>query len=213
MPHCAASGRHRIEGELHPEPRLVDDADDVRVRRRLDHRADAAGVLDGEGDGIGAELGVERHRHDAGAHGAVHHLDELEAVADRHGEPVARLEPELDQQGCEAVVALVQLAIAHLAPGATRKQLDELELGNGQGDAMAVPERPADVAAQFERAQTQARRSLNLHFAYRLGAFHRLNAGGNEVQTLQQNREAAGLLHEVERTTMQRDLFVDLIGQ
>lgn len=132
------SRRHRIEGELHLQARLVDDADDVRVRRRLNHRADAACVLDGEGQSVGAELGVQRHGHDAGAHGAVHHLDELEAVADRHGDAVAGLEAELGEQCGEAVMALVQLAIGHLAR-ACRREVDQRRLvGEAAGCRLEV---------------------------------------------------------------------------
>ena len=85
------------------------------ARRRLDDRRHAARVRDGEGEDVGAKPGVQRHRHDPGTHRAVHDLDELEAVADRHGQAVARLQAEIGSERSKAVQPLLERAIGHLA--------------------------------------------------------------------------------------------------
>ena len=103
--------RHRVEGEARGDPGVLDHLGDGRVAGRLDHRGAAAGILDDIGQGLVAELGVERHRHDAGAHRAIHDLDELEAVVDRHRHAVAGLEPRRHDQVGETVEPLLQLAI------------------------------------------------------------------------------------------------------
>ena len=83
--------------------------------RRLDDCRHAAGVRDSEGEGIGAEPRVQRYRHDPGPHRAVHDLDELEAIADRHRQAVARPQAEIGSERSKAVQALFERAIRHLA--------------------------------------------------------------------------------------------------
>ena len=75
----------------------------------------AARVRDGEGEDIGAKPGVQRHRHDPGTHRAVHDLDELEAIADRHGQALAWLQAEIGSERSKAIQTLFERAIRHLA--------------------------------------------------------------------------------------------------
>src|SRR5271168_2215380 len=75
----------------------------MRVGRRFDDRSSAARVLDHIAQRVGRELRVERHRDDSRAHRAEHDLDEFDAIADRHGETTAALEPESRQRRGNAV--------------------------------------------------------------------------------------------------------------
>src|SRR5271168_2278685 len=70
-----------------------------------------------------------------------------------HGAHVAAIALAADP-GDETLAAhdVVDLAIGHVAAGLVGEQRDDVELGQGQRHLAAVPQRPAAVGAQLERA-------------------------------------------------------------
>ena len=87
------------------------------VGARFDDGSAATGIRQRILDDLGTELRVERHRHDAGTHHAVHDLDELEAVSDTHGHAVAGLEALRRQQRSDPVQTVFDFGIGDLSRG------------------------------------------------------------------------------------------------
>ena len=95
-------------------------------------------VLDHIAQGVGPELGVERHRHYSRPHRAEHDLDELDAVADRYGETVAALEPKARQRRRDAVEAPLKFGVGRLARRIPR-EVDERDLAGEACRRAAAP--------------------------------------------------------------------------
>ena len=152
-----------IEGEARRDPGLLDHVDDERVAVGLDHRGAAAGILDDVGERIAAELDVERHRHDAGAHRAIHHLDELEPVVDRHRHAIARLEARVHDQVGEPVQPLLELAVGDLR--STRPaEIDHRDALGVAGDRLAAP--VAEIVARGRSSRSLRSSAGNYRVAH-----------------------------------------------
>ena len=110
------------------QPRLaghrLGDRGDMRICRFLNDRGNAFGVTHDIVEGLGPELGIERHGNDTGAHGAEEDLHELEAVADGHRQAIRRLEVAVSQQARHPIEAVLQVTISHL-PRLVGRQIDD----------------------------------------------------------------------------------------
>jgi hypothetical protein len=124
--------RCRIERDEGFEAGSFTDVNDKTVAGRFDDGGGAVTVTDRKIEHISAQFGVERDRDDTGAHGAVHNLDELEAVADAHGEAVAGLEPHGNHEVGSPVEPVFHLAIGHLARGALCEIDHRDAIGHGE---------------------------------------------------------------------------------
>src|SRR5260221_355745 len=103
---------------------------------------------------------------------------------------------------------VIDLAIGHALAGPQRQPGDDLELGQGQIDRRAVPAGPVDVEAQIEAAETQDIAGLPaLRFRYRPDPL------GDQPQTLDENREAARLVDEIDGAALERRLLVDILAE
>src|SRR5215469_11688519 len=107
-------------------------------------------------------------------------------------------EPLFTAAGDEARVvnAVVDRAIGNVFAGARHQHVNDLELGHGQIDVLAVPISAPDIGAQQELAALQglvgrrcARASAQLH---------------DEAQALGQYRYAARLVDEIDCTAIER---------
>ena len=124
-------GRSRRHQDLEVLPALCGLTDaDTQLQPGLDHRGQGCGadagldegrpgarIIDNEGDGLGPQAIVDRHRHDAAAHRPDDDLDVFQAVADADREALARLQAQFLQQCRHLVEAALQLAMAAPAHG------------------------------------------------------------------------------------------------
>src|SRR5262249_43810500 len=104
---------------------------------------------------------------------------------------------------------IVDLPVRHVGVVGIGEQPHDLEFGKRQVDALAVVEGAVDVVAQLELAADVGRGGI----AGTVPGGRPLRPVGDEPQALQDDREAARLLDEVDRAPAQRCLLLDLMAE
>src|SRR5260221_154422 len=107
-----------------------------------------------------------------------------------------------------AVNEIVDLAVGDVLAGTQGEQGDDLELGQRQIDRRSRPTRAVDVKAQFELADMQHVAGLS---AIPVG--RRPASLGDQAQPLDEDREAARFVDEIDGAALERRLLVDILAQ
>src|SRR5207248_3710030 len=97
---------------------------------------------------------------------------------------------------------IVNLAVADVLPGLLGQQGEDLEFRQGEVDGPSCPDCPADIEAQGKPPQLHRRSPHRFRLAGWPAAL------GNQLQTLEQDWQTAGLVDEIHRTALERRLLV-----
>ena len=120
------------------------DRERILVAGRIDDAERAGRVRDQVLERVGGEPRVEQQRDRAGAHRAEEELDELHAVADQHGDALARAHAKPGKHARHAVHALVELPVCG-GPLLAAEQVDDRDLVREPPDRLVEEE--AEIAA------------------------------------------------------------------
>ena len=119
----------------------------VAVAGGIDDRECAGRICNDVRERIAGEPDIERQRNGAGAHRAKEEFDELGAVADQHGDALARPHAEPRQHARNSVHTGIELAIGREALAAA-PQIDDCHLVRHARDG--VVEEEAEIALTIE---------------------------------------------------------------
>jgi len=103
---------------------------------------------------------------------------------------------------------IIDVAVMNILAGAAGQQLDDIELGQGQLDRLAAPQRAARVAPERQRAIVE--RGGLTAIAVRQDRPHAL---GDQLDPFQDDRQAARLVDEIDGAAFERRLFIDIVAE
>ena len=124
----------------------------------IDDHQRAGGVRDQLFERVGREPRVEKKRNGAGPHRAEEELDELHAIADQHGDALARAYAQARQHARHAVHALVELPVGGCAL-APAEQVDDGNLV--RKPANRVVEKEPEIASTVRVGVVHHRSSID----------------------------------------------------
>src|SRR5208282_827450 len=108
-----------------------------------------------------------------------------------------------------SVHEIVEIAVTHVLAGARGEECHHLEFGDRERHLLAFPEYPARLAPELELPAMEEARGRTCLAAKRV--LTPLAPGEDQVHSLQEDGEAARFLDKIDRTALQRRLFVDLV--
>ncbi len=91
------------------------DRERIAIARRVDQRERALRIRDDRRERVAGEPDIERQRNGAGAHRAKEELDELGAIADQHGDALARPHTQSRQHARDLIHARMERGIGRYA--------------------------------------------------------------------------------------------------